>query len=44
MDKFIYKDALKEIGVTYLGATTHNAKMVYSLNEGVETYCLHLLH
>lgn len=42
MDRFIYKDALKEIGVTYLGTTTQNAKMVYSLNKGVETYCMHL--
>lgn len=42
MENFIYKNALKEIGVTYLGTTTQNTKMVYSLNKGVESYCLHL--
>lgn len=42
MEKFIYKNALNEIGVTYLGTTTQNAKMVYSMNNGVESYCVHL--
>ena len=41
MEKFIYKDGLKKIGVSYLGATKHNAKMVYSYNNGIETYCMH---
>lgn len=42
MEKFIYKNALKEIGVTYLGTTSQNAKMMYSFNNGTETYCVHL--
>lgn len=41
MNKFIYKNALKEIGVSYLGCTTKNAKMMYSFKNGTETYCMH---
>ena len=42
MEKFIYKNALKEIGVTYVGATKQSAKMNYSYNNGTETYCIYL--
>lgn len=42
MENFIYKNALETIGVTYLGTTTQNTKMVYSMNNGVESYCMHL--
>lgn len=32
----------KEIGVSYIGNTTHSAKMNYSYNNGWETYCIYL--
>lgn len=32
----------KEIGVAYLGNTKHSAKMLYSYNHKVETYCVYL--
>jgi len=42
MENFIYKNALKEIGVSYIGSTTQSAKMMYSFNNGTETYCIYL--
>lgn len=42
MEKFTYGNALKQMGVSYLGGTTHSAKMLYSYNSGTETYCLYL--
>ncbi len=42
MEKFVYKNALKEIGVSYVGSTTQSAKMMYSYNKGTETYCIYL--
>ena len=42
MEKFTYGNSLKKIGVSYLGGTTHSAKMLYSYNSGTETYCLYL--
>lgn len=32
----------KQIGVSYMGATKHSAKMKYSYQNGTETYCLYL--
>jgi len=32
----------KKIGVSYLGGTTHSAKMRYSYENGTETYCVYL--
>lgn len=40
--KFVYTQALKKIGVTYIGTTTQSAKMMYSFNNGTETYCIYL--
>lgn len=37
-----YKNVLSTIGVSYLGATRQSAKMRYSYNAKVETYCLYL--
>lgn len=34
--------ALKEVGVSYLGATKQSAKLMYSYNNGVETYGVYL--
>lgn len=45
MEKLTYQEyvnALKEIGVSYLGATRQSAKMVYSYNKKWETYCIYL--
>ena len=42
MENFSVKNALNEIGVTYLGGVKHSAKMRYSYNNGTETYCLYL--
>lgn len=42
MEKFTYKNGLKKMGVSYLGATKHSAKMIYSFNNGIETYCVYL--
>ena len=38
-----YKNKLSEIGVSYLGATRQSAKMRYSYNANVETYCVYLM-
>ena len=32
----------KKFGVSYLGGTTHSAKMRYSYENGTETYCVYL--
>ena len=32
----------KKMGVSYLGGTTHSAKMRYSYENGTETYCVYL--
>ena len=32
----------KKLGVSYLGGVTHSAKMTYSYNHNVATYCLYL--
>lgn len=37
-----YKDTLAKIDISYLGATRQSAKMRYSYNAEVETYCLYL--
>ena len=40
--KFSRTKALKEVGVSYLGATKQSAKLIYSYNNGVETYGVYL--
>ena len=37
-----YKDTLAKIGISYLGATRQSAKMRYSYNAKVVTYCIYL--
>lgn len=37
-----YKNALSKIGISYLGATRQSAKMRYSYNAKVATYCIYL--
>ena len=37
-----YKDTLAKIGISYLGATRQSAKMRYSYNAKVATYCIYL--
>jgi hypothetical protein len=36
------KELRSKIGVSYLGGTTHSAKMKYSYNKGTMTYCVYL--
>lgn len=42
MKRFSRTKALKETGVSYLGATKQSAKLMYSYNNGVETYGVYL--
>ena len=42
MKKFSRTKALKEVGISYLGATKQSAKLMYSYNNGVETYGIYL--
>lgn len=42
MEQLTLKEMLTNIGVAYLGGTKHSAKMLYSYNNGTETYCLYL--
>lgn len=42
MKKFSRTKALKEVGVSYLGATKQSAKLQYSYNAGTETYGIYL--
>lgn len=42
MKRFSRTKALKEVGVSYIGATTQSAKLTYSYNKGVETYGIYL--
>ena len=37
-----YTEALKKLGISYLGATTQSAKLTYSYNHGWETYGVYL--
>lgn len=41
-NQFSRTKALKEVGVSYLGATKQSAKLMYSYNNGVETYGIYL--
>lgn len=41
-ENFSYQKALKKVGISYLGNTTHSAKMQYSYNKGTETYCVYI--
>ncbi len=40
--EFSAAKAKKELGISYLGATRQSAKMRYSYNANVETYCIYL--
>lgn len=40
--KFIYKEALKKLGCTYLGSCSENTKMVHSKEYGTMIYCIML--
>lgn len=42
MENFTYTKGLKLANISYLGATRHSAKMGYSYQNGVETYCVYL--
>lgn len=39
---FSLQKARKQLGIAYLGATRHSAKMNYSYKAKVETYCIYL--
>lgn len=40
--KLNYTKTIRELGIAYLGNYSQSAKMVYSENAGVITYCLYL--
>ena len=42
MENLSMAECRKRIGVSYLGGTTHSAKMRYSFNNGTMTYCVYL--
>lgn len=41
-NNFNYTKTIRDLGIAYLGACTQSAKMNYSYNAGVLTYCLYL--